>query len=401
MTIDRLIDIVNGNSLSNLIDDKRMILSELGKMGLTPKVQHALMKKVLNIAKFASNQKTRESFLRSYDRIFQEGIYKDGRNGSITVEITKECNKNCEYCYSNSNNQNETMDDNILDIIVNFARKNYKHIFLTGGEPTLDDRVFSLAEKYPDIIFFMFTNGSTITDSYAKQLSCFGNLIPLISINGSSEPLHNQLKGDGSYKKVSQSIDNLNKYNISWGYISVVTEINAEDVLSQKFVKSMRQKGAFSARYLEYLPVGIKAKRELILSGETYNFLEQRKKEIMESGEIYIQDTSQKKCTGLLSFDVNGNIKNCVFFHFAKYNIRDSDLSESVKDTLKDWASFKYKGECPLYSDSIGFINHLEKLGWKHVINCDEEYLKDHSIAMQTMKNYEKFLEIRRKNNQA
>ena len=74
-------------------------------------------------------------------------------------------------------------------------------------------------------------------------------------------------------------------------------------------------------------------------------------------------------------------------------------LSELVKNTLNDWTSYNYKGECPLYSNSIGFINHLEKLGWKHVIKCDETYLKDNDIAMQTMKNYEKYLELRGKDN--
>ena len=53
--------------------------------------------------------------------------------------------------------------------------KQFIHVFLTGGEPTLDYRAFTLAENNSDMIFFMLTNGSAITQNYAKQLSLFGN----------------------------------------------------------------------------------------------------------------------------------------------------------------------------------------------------------------------------------
>ena len=70
------------------------------------------------------------------------------------------------------------MSNVVLKKILRYARKHVKHIFLTGGEPTLDPRGFELAEQNPDIIFFIFTNGSTMTTEYAKRLAGLGNLIP-------------------------------------------------------------------------------------------------------------------------------------------------------------------------------------------------------------------------------
>lgn len=395
MAVESLISIVNKNIHLNLQGDMGIILSEFEELGLNPKEQCELIEKIVKVKKITDNPKTRESYLRSYLRTIQNRINKDGRNSSITVEITKKCNRHCKHCYSNSQDGTQNIKDHILNTIINFARKEYKHIFLTGGEPTLDHRVFSLAKNNPDIMFFMFTNGSRITEHYAKQLSRLGNLIPLLSIDGSNELMHNYFRGDGSYTDAMNAIKHLHQNNVSWGYISMVTEINANDVLNQKFIKNMKEKGAFIARYLEYLPVGKKAMSNLILSGKTYYLLEKRKKGIIESGDIYIQETVQKKCTGLLSFDVNGNIKNCPFFHYAKYNVIDGNIKESVKRTTKDWISHGYAGECPLYSDPIGFKNHLEKNGWKHIFPCGEEYLTNPEVAQQLRQNYYRFLEIK------
>ena len=395
MTIEELINTINEDTLSNLIDNQRITLSELGELGLKPRDQDKFLKKITIVTKITKNPKTRESFLRSYFRTFQKGIHKDGRNSSITIEITKRCNKNCNHCYSYSPGETKDIDDYVLNSIIDFARKKYKHIFLTGGEPTLDHRVFLLAERNPDIMFFIFTNGSTITEDYAKRLSCFGNLVPLLSIDGSCPSMHDSFKGEGSYKEVMRAIEHLNENSISWGYISMVTEVNANDVLNHTFVENMKRKGAFIARYLEYLPVGPQVKREYILSGDTYYLLEKRKKEIIESDAVYIQETIQRKCTGVLSFDADGNIKNCPFFHYAKYNVTDSNIKESVNRMISDWLSYEYAGECPLYSDPIGFKNHLEKMGWKHISHSDEEYLNNFDLAQQMMQNYRDFLEIK------
>jgi len=393
--IEKILNTINNTSPQSL---EEKIITDLRKNGNNSIDQNNLVERILHVIKITKDKKTRESLIRSYFRTYLKGIDKDGRDSSVTIEITKRCNKNCDYCYSNSHNKTKEISDQILNKIVDFAKEEYKHIFLTGGEPTLDNRVFSLAENNPDIMFFMFTNGSTITEEYAKAVSKFGNVIPMLAVDGSTKHIHDSLRGSGSYDEVNKAIDNLNNHNVSWGYIGMVTNQNAKDILNQKFVKNMSKKGAFIARYLEYLPVGPCARKKFILTGENYYHLEKRKKEIIESGDIYIQETIQKKCTGLLSFDVDGNIKKCPFFHYSKYNLSDGNISKLVKETVKNWMSYDYQGECPLYSDPVGFKNHLEKLGWKHSLNMDEEYLCNPDISQQMMRSYKRFLDIKSNN---
>ena len=395
MNLDRLLTIISTNTHYDLENNQKIILTELQNLGVQPRNQQKLRQIILKIAKITDNPKTRESYLRSFFRIFQEGIDKDGRGSSIIIEITKKCNKNCTHCYSKFSGQLQEMPDDILDAIVKFARKHFKHIFLTGGEPTLDHRVFTLVENNPDIMFFIFTNGSTMTKDYAKRLSNMGNAIPLLGIDGNSASTHDKFRGEGSYREITNAIENLNNYNVSWGFITLVAETNAQEVLNPAFIEDKIKKGAFIARYLEYLPIGPRPLLECILSGETYYHLEKRKQEIIESGRIYMQELVQSKCRGLLFFTVDGFIKNCFCFHYAKYNVTTGDIGESIDKTREEWISHKWDGECPIYSDPIGFRSHLEKIGWKNMSTIDEPYLIDPKIAQRLKDNYKEFLRIK------
>ena len=378
--------------------ERKLLERELHSISVPKKDQQALLEKLKKIARISKNPETQKSYVRSYTRIFQKGIDKDGRGSSIVIEMTKRCPKNCPHCYSRSTGKQQDISDELLDTIIRYAKNHLKHVFLTGGEPTLDPRVFSIAEKNPDIMFFMFTNGSTMTSEYAKKLSAHGNLIPLLSIDGISAASHDLLRGKGSYQEVMTAIDHMNTYGVSWGFISLVTEQNASEVLHQRFIDDMIKKGAFLARYIEYLPVGPNPQPELILSGNTYYLLEKRKKEIIASGKIYMQETSQEKCNGLLYITVNGDLKNCFCFHYARYNIGSSPIGESIQKTKRDWMSYGWEGECPIYADPQGLKNHLVKRGWKNLNAHQDVYLRNPALAYRLMLNYHQFLTIKAQN---
>ena len=382
----------------HLRNNPKILIDELIQLGIPQEDQLKLAQKILEITKITTNTKTIKSLLRSIMRTHHNKITKDGRGSSIVLEITRKCNKQCLHCYLKSAKHQQSMSDKVLHTIVQYARNNYKHIFLTGGEPTMDSRVFTLAENNPGIIFYIFTNGSNLTYEYTKQLSMYGNLIPLLGIDGASQSTHDRLRGRGSYQEVMQAIIHLTKHNVAWGFITLVTEQNAQEVLSPDFIADKVQKGACMMRYLEYLPVGSHPLRKHILSGKTYYLLEKRKKEIISSGSIYMQDIVQFKCRGLLYFDVDGYIKNCFSFHLAKYNVTDGDIDSLVKKTRTDWTSYKWNGECPLYSDPIGLKKHLENRGWKHGYPDDEPYLNDPNIARTLMDQYRIFLKLEEQN---
>ncbi len=393
--IDQLIYLTKTSTVVDLKKRKNIVFSEFNKIDIDKNNREKFFDKIIKIKNIINNPKTQESFIKSYHRIFKNQIDKDGRGSSIVVEITRRCNKNCLHCYSKDTNVNLDMADCLLDKIIEYSRKKFKHVFLTGGEPSLDERVLSIAKNNPDVIFFMFTNSSTMNEKYAKKLSDLGNVIPMLSIDGNNEKTHDFLRGKGSFKEVQKAIEILNKNKVSWGFISLVTELNAKEVLHKDFIKDKKERGAFIARYLEYLPVGATPLKELILSGETYYLLEKRKKEIIKSNEIYMQKIGQKKCEGLLFISMNGDVKNCFCFHYSKYNIKKGNISNAIENTKKEWTSYDWDGECPIYSDPIGLKNYLQKIGWKNLSSIDEPYLNKTEIAKKLMRNYRQFLKIK------
>jgi MoaA/NifB/PqqE/SkfB family radical SAM enzyme len=393
--LTRLLVLLNAHTPQELATKQGLIRKELDWLNIKPKDKKDLINKIIKITKITPNPKVRESYLRYYFRIYQEGIKSVGRGNSIIIEITKKCTKHCIHCYSKFTGQRQEMSDKILNTLIIYARKNCKLVFLTGGEPTLDPRVFQLAKNNPDMMFFMFTNGNNITDEYAKKLSSFGNLIPLLCIDGSSADTHDFLRGNGSYQEVLRALEHLNNHGVSWGYISLVTEHNAREVLSLEFIQEKVKKGAFIARYLEYIPVSPNPLKELILSGETYYLLEKRKREIIKSDIIYMQETKQNKCQGVPFFTVDGEIKNCFCFHYAKYEV-NGKLKNAIENMRKEWISYNWKGECPVYSDPRGFKNHLEMIGWKNISTTEEPYLTNPDISMLMMQKYKRFLTLKK-----
>ena len=367
---------------------------KLNKLASNVSAQQKFFAQIIKIKAMVTHPGVVLSFFRAYLRAALNNINKDGRHGSVIIEITKRCNQKCLHCYSRTQ-LNKSMPDKTIKQIIKFVRHNYKHIFITGGEPTLDKRVLTIAKANPDIMFFMFTNGGPIDQSYAQKLSRLGNLIPILSIDGASAKQHDYFKGQGSYQRVMRAIKALNAAGMPWGYLSIITNLNASVVLSKKFVKAMKQKGAILARYLEYIPVGAHAAPELVPSAETYYLMEKRKQEIIKNYEIYMQETAQKKCLGMIFFDVDGNIKCCPFFHYFKHNISKGKIEKLIKDSARNWAQAKYHGECPVYADAEGFKDYLLKQDWQPTDSCNQENSITPKLSKKMSANYRAFLKIK------
>jgi hypothetical protein len=157
----------------------------------------------------------------------------------------------------------------------------------------------------------------------------------------------------------------------------------------------MRLKGAILARYLEFMPIGPEAKSSLIPSAKTYYLMEKRKREIIDNGEIYMQDTYQKKCQGMVFFDVDGNIKCCPFFHYYKHNIQDGAVKDLIRGSIRDWCSARYLGECPVYSDQDGFRNHLLSRSWKPTASLSKINSASPALIEVMSRNYRAFVDMK------
>ena len=123
--------------------------------------------------------------------------------------------------------------------------------------------------------------------------------------------------------------------------------------------------------------------------------MEKRKRQIIQNHEIYMQETAQKKCLGMVFFDVDGNIKFCPFFHYFKHNIAQGNIEGLIKDSTADWCQAKYPGECPVYADAEGFKAYLLKQHWKPTVSFNQENSITTPLAKTMSDNYRSFLKIK------
>lgn len=113
---------------------------------------------------------------------------------SLRLEITSNCNLNCEYCHNkeyNNRPQEDMTFDQIKKLIYNLKKKySINKILLTGGEPLTNKNVLDIVRFISKlgIKTDMATNGVLLTNNLAKELDTAGLKRIRISIDEDSEP---------------------------------------------------------------------------------------------------------------------------------------------------------------------------------------------------------------------
>jgi organic radical activating enzyme len=158
-------------------------------------------------------------------------ITKSSAPELVDLKITNYCNKNCEYCYQNSNTSGQHADfEDIKKIIDILADHEVFEIAIGGGEPTLHPNFIDIIEYcyYSGITpNFTTNNYEFIMNTYRKDLKELFKFIGAfaVTINNAQElkKIQSQLNLDYySSQKVT--------YQIVMG---IVTEKEYKDILNQ------------------------------------------------------------------------------------------------------------------------------------------------------------------------
>src|SRR3954447_25920487 len=101
------------------------------------------------------------------------------------VSIINSCNLRCQGCWVDVAAKMEAMAPETFHRMVGEARAMGNVFFgIVGGEPFMHPHLLELLEPHPDCYFQVFTNGHFITEEKAERLRAFGNVTPLISVEG-------------------------------------------------------------------------------------------------------------------------------------------------------------------------------------------------------------------------
>ncbi len=265
----------------------------------------------------------------------------------ILFDPTQACNMHCKGCWSGTYGHKSNLTFEDMDKIVTEGKELGARLFMmTGGEPTVRmNDILKLMEKHQDCQFAAYSNSTLINQEMCDKIKKLGNLIFLLSIEGTPES-NDSRRGDGHYQAVMNAMDLLRKNGILFGTSICYTRANIEAVTDEKFLRMLADKGAHFGFYFHYMPVGQNAVMDLLPT------VEQRKEIIKKirwerSPECDIPffpmdfQNDGEYVGGCIAggrnyfhINANGDAEPCVFIHYSDSNIKEKSILEMLQSPL-------------------------------------------------------------------
>ncbi len=257
----------------------------------------------------------------------------------LLIDPTELCNYECKGCWAGAYGKAE-MEIELFNRIMGEARKlGIYYIVVSGGEPTLWPHLIEVFKENNDMAFMMYTNGSRFNKAFSEQIAEVGNVIPCFSIEGFEEKT-DERRGKGAWDKVMQAMDNMKKLGVPFGYSITQTHFNVREVMSDKFVDFMIDKGAKIAWYFQYIPIGNTPDLLMMLTPEqrmsSYHIIHYlRSKKSLFVADFWNDGPYTGGCIagGRRYFHItaNGGIEPCAFIHLSQGNMKDMSLREALQ----------------------------------------------------------------------
>jgi len=168
------------------------------------------------------------------------------------------------------------------------------------------------------------------------------NFIPAISVEGFEEETDFR-RGVGTYAAVVQAMEILKRKKLPFGISCCYTSKNAEVIGSEAYFDDMIAKGAKFAWFFTYMPVGVDASPELMVTAEQREFMYHQIRKFRGSKPIFTIDfwNDGEFVNGCIAggrnylhINANGDIEPCAFIHYSDSNIHDTSLIEALKNPL-------------------------------------------------------------------
>ncbi|MCF8721037.1 radical SAM/SPASM domain-containing protein [Nitrospina gracilis] len=158
---------------------------------------------------------------------------------SISWNITKRCNLNCEHCYLDADFRggfrvDELTTQQCFNVIDQIAEVNPNaFLILTGGEPLLRPDIYDITRYAADRKFMVVlgTNGTIITRENAKKIKESGAHGVGISIDSMDAVKHDQFRGvSKAWEKSMEAFDILNDVGVDFLIQMSVSDMNYKEI---------------------------------------------------------------------------------------------------------------------------------------------------------------------------
>jgi len=163
----------------------------------------------------------------------------DFRTYSISWNLTKRCNLNCDHCYLDADFRGGVRTDELgteecYRVIDQIAEVNPNaFLILTGGEPLLRPDIYEIVRYAADKKFMVVlgTNGTMINHTVAKKIKAAGAHGVGISIDSMDAIKHNKFRGvDQAWENSTKAFEILNEVGVDFLIQMSVSEMNYKEI---------------------------------------------------------------------------------------------------------------------------------------------------------------------------
>ncbi|WP_125153311.1 radical SAM protein [Clostridium rectalis] len=261
---------------------------------------------------------------------------------TILLSPSMRCNLRCKGCYAANYSKEDDIPYEEVDRIVKEAREIGIYYFvILGGEPFFNEYMLDIYEKYNDVIFTPFTNGTLFDEKLADKIRDLGNVIPMFSLEGFEEETDAR-RGKGIFNKVMHGMDLLRERGVLFGVSSATGRHNVDTVSSQEFIDMLIKKGSKMSWYFIYMPVGDDPDFDSMLTPEQRLMLGERVRKIRNTKPYFAIDFFNDApyvggcIAGKFYCHINSkeDVEPCIFAHFATDNLKGKPLIDVFKGSF-------------------------------------------------------------------
>jgi MoaA/NifB/PqqE/SkfB family radical SAM enzyme len=262
----------------------------------------------------------------------------------IIFSITNECNLKCEGCYAqalHNSSENELNDEELERVVKEASDLGVSFFVVAGGEPFMRQVLLDITEKYPEMIFLVFTNGLLIDANILNRLAEQRNVIPLVSLEGFEKETDSR-RGEGTYVRILELMDQMRQRNMFFGASLTLTEPTFEMLTSVSYVKHLVKIGCKFFLYLEYTPI-LPGTEQLVLTPEQREELmcrmENCRKQfpalfIAVPGDEAAEGGCLSSGRGFVHINAVGDLEPCPYAPFSDVNLKTASLKDGFQSRL-------------------------------------------------------------------
>jgi len=315
-------------------------------------VSREIIKKIIDV--LVENNLIRED--QSYEQAVEKFKEKYGEEPPtfIVFSPTQICNLNCIGCYAASTSKTAaTVPYAYVDRVVGEVHDDFGSRFVTisGGEPFMyrseGKSLLDIFEKYNDMLFLVYTNGTLINEEVAQRLAESGNATPAVSVEG-FERETDQRRGADTYKRILSAFEHLRQVGVPFGISVTATSKNVDVLLTDEFYDFyFQEQGACYMWQFQLMPIGrgkdeldlmVNPKKRVQLYRKWEKLLSEKRyclADFWNSGVLSRGCIAYGRSGGYFYIDWHGNVTPCAFIPYYVDNIYDLyNNGETLSDAL-------------------------------------------------------------------